>query len=113
MPYIKIQTNATISEEKAASVSAALCEKIGVIPGKSEPQLMVGIEDGCKIYFRKSIEPAAVVKVDMYGESPAEPLSAFTGIATGVLHEQLGIAPDRIYVIYMSTKFWGWNGSNA
>ena len=35
-----------------------------------------------------------------------------TADLTAILAEELGIAPDRVYVKYEETPYWGWNGSN-
>ena len=47
---------------------------------------------------------SAVLAVSVLGASAV----AFTGIMLDVL----GISTDRIYVSYMTTDNWGWNGSN-
>ena len=112
MPFINIKTNAEVSAEKADSIKSALGLAITAIPGKSEGWLMVGIEDNYKLYFKGTQEPAAMVEVSIYGKASANALGVLTSNITGILLDNLGISTDRVYVSYMSTEDWGWNGSN-
>lgn len=112
MPFINVKTNVKVSAEKAKAVKSALGRTITAIPGKSESWLMVGIEDGYKLYFKGSDEPAAMTEVSLFGDASGGALNELTGSITSIMHENLGIAPDRVYVSYMMTENWGWNGSN-
>lgn len=112
MPFINVKTNACVSEEKAEIIKSNLGLSITAIPGKTEGWLMVGIEDECRLYFRGTDEPAAMVEVSLYGNASSNALSVLTSNITGILTDVLGISSDRIYVSYMSTENWGWNGSN-
>lgn len=112
MPFINIKTNAKVPAEKAEEIKSALGRAITAIPGKSEGWLMVGIEDEYKLYFKGTDEPAAMVEVSIYGNASSNSLTTLTSHITGLLFDTLGISTDRIYVSYMSTENWGWNGSN-
>lgn len=112
MPFINIKTNAEVSEEKAKKIKTHLGLAITAIPGKSEGWLMVGIEDNYKLFFKGTDEPAAMVEVSLYGNASSNALGVLTSNITGILLDILGISTDRIYVSYMSTENWGWNGSN-
>ncbi len=112
MPFINVKTNAEVSKEKAEIIKSDLGLSITAIPGKSEGWLMVGIEDNVRLYFRGTDEPAAMVEVSLYGNASSNSLSVLTSNITGILTDNLGISSDRIYVSYMSTENWGWNGSN-
>lgn len=112
MPFINVKTNVNAAKEKADSIKAALGSAITAIPGKSEGWLMVGIEDGYTLYFKGSDEPAAMVEVQIYGNASPSAMSTLTGSITGILADNLGIPADRVYVSYMLTENWGWNGSN-
>ena len=112
MPFINVKTNASISEKKAEAIKSALGLSITAIPGKSEGWLMVCLEDNKKLYFRGTNEPSAMVEVSLYGNASDNALSTLTSHITGILTDNLGISSDRIYVSYMSTQNWGWNGSN-
>lgn len=112
MPFINIKTNVNVSKEKADSVKAALGSAITAIPGKSEGWLMVGIEDGYRLYFKGTDGPAAMVEVQLYGSASDNSMQTLTGSITDIIIDNFGISSDRIYVSYMLTENWGWNGSN-
>ncbi len=112
MPFINIKTNVKVSAEKAEAVKSALGRAITAVPGKSESWLMVGIEDDYTLYFKGSDEPAAMTEVSLFGNASGKTLEELTGSITSIVNENLDVPPDRVYVSYMMTENWGWNGSN-
>ena len=112
MPFINVKTNVTVSAEQADQIKFQLGTAITAIPGKSEGWLMVGIEGAQTLYFRGTPDPAAMVSVSLYGAASGNAMNTLTAHITGTLTEIFGIPSDRIYVSYMCTDNWGWNGSN-
>ena len=112
MPFISITTNVSVSEENAVAVKSALGKAISILPGKSENWLMVSISDDNRMYFKGADSPAAMVKTELYGKADPAKLSALTSEITAILGDTLSIPADRIYVSYLCTENWGWNGSN-
>lgn len=112
MPFINVKTNANVTKEKAADIKSALGTAITAIPGKTEGWLMVGIEGDYALYFKGTDAPAAMVEVQIYGSPSDSAMSELTSRITGILTDSLGISADRIYVSYMCTENWGWNGNN-
>ena len=111
MPFVNVKTNVDV-KEKCEEIKSELGQAITAIPGKSENWLMVGIEDNYKLYFRGTDEPAAMVEVSVFGKPSENSLETLTSHITGIITRNLGISSDRIYVSYVSTPDWGWNGSN-
>ena len=113
MPCIQVKTNAAINEQQEKAVKTRLGEAISLIPGKSEQWLMITLEPECTVYFRgDKEEPAAFVQVGIYGKASAKAYDDLTGAVTGILQEELCIPPDRIYIQYAETPYWGYNGRN-
>lgn len=112
MPFINVKTNREVSEEKATIIKSELGKAITAIPGKSEGWLMVCVEGEKNLFFRGEDAPAAMVEVSLYGNASQNALATLTSHITGILTDALLISSDRIYVSYMSTDNWGWNGSN-
>lgn len=112
MPFINVKTNCELTPASIDSIKTKLGQAITAIPGKSEGWLMVDIEDGHKLYFKGTDAPAAMVSVSIYGNASQNALNVLTSHITGILIEEAGISSDRIYVSYMCTNDWGWNGSN-
>lgn len=112
MPFINVKTNCAIPAQKAEDIKSKLGIAITAIPGKSEGWLMVNIEDSCKLYFKGTDAPAAMVQVSVYGKASSNALNTLTSNITGIMLDDLGISTDRVYVSYMCTDDWGWNGAN-
>jgi phenylpyruvate tautomerase PptA (4-oxalocrotonate tautomerase family) len=112
MPYINVKTNTAVSKDSETALKTALGKAITAIPGKTESWLMVGIEPEQILYFKGDDSPAAMVEVSILGNASSNALTTLTSHITGILTDTLGISSDRIYVSYMSTENWGWNGSN-
>ena len=53
-----------------------------------------------------------MVQVDLYGKAAAAQYEAMTARLTAALEQELGLAPERVYVRYAETPNWGWSGSN-
>lgn len=111
MPFINVKTNVSAAN-KAEDIKSQLGSAISAIPGKSEGWLMVGLEDGYKLWFKGSDAPAAMVEVSIFGSASDSALDDLTSRITAILTDTLGLSADRVYVSYMSTGSWGWNGNN-
>ena len=113
MPYIKVTTTAAVSAEQCERVKAKLGKAIESFPGKTENWLMVGIEDGKKMWFRGDASAdTAMVDVDLLGAVTPAASEKMTAAVCRILGEELGIPAERIYVKYTGYQNWGWNGSN-
>lgn len=112
MPFINVKTNVSVSPDKEENIKSALGQAITAIPGKSESWLMVGIEPEYTLYFKGTKDPAAMVEVSIYGSADSANMSKLTEKISDILGVELAISPSRIYVSYMQTPDWGWNGAN-
>jgi len=111
MPYINLKTNKPVTKEAADLFKADMGNAITTFPGKSENWLMVGAEE-CRLYFRGSDEPAAMVEVSVLGSVDPSAASDMTSQVTESVERIFGIPASRIYVKYQPIEEWGWNGSN-
>lgn len=112
MPFINVKTNCKLNAAQAEAIKSKLGQAITAVPGKSEGWLMVGIEDGYKLYFKGTDAPAAMVEVSLFGQASSNALTTLTSHITGILCDDAGVPSDRVYVSYHATNDWGWNGSN-
>ena len=113
MPCIQWKTSAAISAEQEKELREALGEAIALIPGKSESWLMLEFEPERRMAFRGDAqEPTAFVCVDLYGKAPAAACDALTTKICSLAQSVTGVKPDHVYVRYLMTDTWGWNGSN-
>lgn len=113
MPFISTKTNVKISSDKCEAIKTKLGKAIELLPGKSENWLMVSLEDECNLYFQgKNDKALAFVEVKIYGKASKDAYNSLTREITNILHAELNIQPDCIYVKYEEVSIWGWNGSN-
>lgn len=112
MPFIRITTNAKIDESQESLMNMELGVAIECIEGKSESWLMLEYRDSARMAFGGSDVPCAMVEVDLLGEATAEDKDALTASMSAAVNVVIGVPPDRIYVRYLETEFWGYNGHN-
>lgn len=112
MPYIKTTTNVGVSADKEKIIKQKLGKAIEIIPGKSERWLMLSINPDVKMYFHGDEDNMAFVEVSIFGKASSQNYQALTVEITKILGEELGIAPDFVYIKYEENSYWGWNGSN-
>ena len=113
MPMVGVITNVSISGSARAELARGLGEAVQLIPGKSESWLMLTFEPETRMAFRgKADEPVAFIAVDLYGGAPDAACDKLTARLCALAGEVLGIAADHVYVRYLATDQWGWNGAN-
>lgn len=111
MPFIHTRVNRPIDAETEKKLSQALGQAISLLPGKSESWLMLQFEDNCRLYFKgDSPKPLAFVNVKLYGAADDADCEALTREITRILQDEMGVAPDGVYVEYDETNHWGWRG---
>jgi phenylpyruvate tautomerase PptA (4-oxalocrotonate tautomerase family) len=112
MPYIAAKVNVKLTPQKEEVLKQRFGKAIELIPGKSERALMIGFEDECRLWFRGKKETGiAFIEVKILGKSTGEAYNALTAELTKILGEELGIAPDQIYVKFEEIDHWGSRGA--
>ncbi len=116
MPYMKIQTNVSISDngqlpemkELLAGMSRLISEKLQ----KPERYVMVACEEQVPLVFAGTPEPAMFIELKSIGlqESATKSLSADI---CAFIERELGIDRGRVYIEFSSAPrtMWGWNGT--
>lgn len=113
MPYISTKTTASISQEKRDIIKTKLGKAIELIPGKSENWLMLSFDENAIMYFKgRNDRELAFIEVKIFGASTSEAYKKLTKEITNIIHDELYIDPDCIYVKYEEVSNWGWNGNN-
>ena len=112
MPFIDSKITLKVSEEKKEAIKSQLGKEISLI-GKPESFLMVGFEDEYCLYMAgNKLEKGAYVAVRLFGNASSEAYDKLTGAICKIFEEELEIPANNVYVSYVGTKDWGWNGGN-
>jgi len=113
MPFIHTRVNVPLSKESEQLIKKRYGKAIQLLPGKSESWLMLQFDEKCRMWFKGiDSEPVAYVEVKLFGRGNNAAYSRLTETITQILHEELNIEPDHVYIKYEETAYWGWNGSN-
>lgn len=112
MPFIDSKITGALTKEKKDTIKKRLGEAVSIL-GKSEGYLMVGFQDQYDLYLGgNELEKGAFVSVSLFGSASSDAYNKMTEAICRIYKEELDIPGDKIYVSYMSTKDWGWNGRN-
>ena len=114
MPCIQIKTNEKVEGSAADAIKTELGQAITCLPGKTEDWLMVTLEDECRMWFHgEAGKPFAIVEVKVLGDAIDSAASAkMTELVCPLFKRVLGVDPADMYVRYLASPDWGWNGGN-
>lgn len=113
MPFINTKTNVSVSAEQERELVKELGRAIAIIPGKSEPVLMLNLQDNQRMAFRGTADgKMAMVEVGLLGKAPARSLNDFTAECCNILNRILGIPGNGVYISYLEYEHWGYDGEN-
>ncbi len=113
MPYINVKVSTSLTAEKEQTLTNKLGKAIEILPGKTEAWLMIGFESSCSLYFHgDGNTDMAFVEVKIFGKADAADYDNFTAEITNILHEELAIQKNYVYVKYEECSIWGYNGKN-
>lgn len=112
MPFINTKASCEIKKEKELAIKEKLGSAVTLL-GKSESWLMLEFQDNCRMYWRgKNDSDMAIVEVALLGKASNSQYDALTAKITEIISQELGIDGGNIYVKYMETEHWGYNGMN-
>jgi len=109
MPYLKIQTNQTVTQEQAQALISKASNLVASELGKPENYVMVALAPPVPMLFAGSDAPTAYLELKSIGlpESRTAELSK----ALCNLMSDLNISPNRVYIEFADAPraMWGWD----
>jgi hypothetical protein len=112
MPFIDCKIAKKLNDSEKDLLKTQLGKAITCM-NKTESYLMVGINDGYKLYFGgKEIKNGAYVQVNVMGSVKPDNAEKMTKAVCDILSNNFGIAGNDVYVTYQGIENWGWNGGN-
>jgi phenylpyruvate tautomerase PptA (4-oxalocrotonate tautomerase family) len=112
MPLLKVETTVVLSEDKRQALLASLSKAVAEIIRKPEQYVMVAASQAA---MQMSGRPgnAAFVDVRSIGGLTGDVNRKLSQKVCQLLHDSLGIAPDRVYLNFtdVQASHWGWNAN--
>ena len=110
MPVLQITTNVTVDD--AATLAKQASSLAAEILSKPESYVMVSIHADADQIFAGSGDPCAHLVIKSLGLPEAE-TKAYSAKLCAFIEQQLGIAPSRTYIEFISPErhMFGWNNS--
>lgn len=102
-----------ISKKKQIRIKEQIGKIITTIPGKSEEWLMLQLNDNQRMYFRGRDEyPIAFVDLKfLVRKQIHEQYHTLSSQITDIIHEELGISEEYIYICFHEVQHWGHGGN--
>ncbi|MDG4582831.1 MAG: phenylpyruvate tautomerase MIF-related protein [Candidatus Competibacter sp.] len=111
MPLLALRTSVALSNQQRHELLAPLSRIVAECIGKPERYVMIAIDQAAML-MGGAEGPAAHADVRSIGGLSGEVNRALSERVCTLLHQQLGIPPERIYLDFTSVAatHWGWNG---
>ena len=111
MPYINIRASKTFTDDQKKNIIAQTGKLVELLPGKSEPGLMMEVCGGRDLHFGgQPVENGAFIEVRLLGASTDEGKDKFNAAMCAMLREQAGLNTSEIYLNYLEFMCWGSKG---
>lgn len=110
MPYLKINTNQSISIDQQQDVAKKASSMTAQMLGKPESYLMVEVNTERTMIFNQTDEPLAYLELKSLG-LPEDKTSHFSAELCALIKTELDIDPGRIYIEFTNAErhLWGWD----
>lgn len=110
MPYLKIETSATLSKDERQSLLKKTSAVASQILGKSETWVMVSVSDEVPMIFGGDTAAAAYLELKSIGLSK-DRCPELSRALCDHIQSELGIPAERIYIEFSNIDgpMFGWN----
>ncbi len=111
MPYVKLQTNLTITPGDHPQLLHKLSKRVAELLGKPERFVMVALEESTQMLFGGRDTGCIYVELKSLGLQEGDCAEISTHLCE-FLEAELEVSQDRIYIEFASPtrKMWGWDG---
>jgi len=113
MPLIQVDTSCSMPDQaKKQALTKTLSHLAAEGIGKPEQYVMACVRDGLAMTMSGSPGPCALVTVKSIGGLTRAVNQTLAGQVSQVLHKELAIPPNRVYVTFqdVAAEDWAWNG---
>jgi phenylpyruvate tautomerase PptA (4-oxalocrotonate tautomerase family) len=112
MPYISVTIGQKLEAAQKENLKTELGRLITIIPGKTEPALIVNIQDATSgsIYIGGAQIPCAYIDLRMYTKTTEEAKTRFTRETCAYIAREFAIPVERQYLTISEHENWGYDG---
>jgi phenylpyruvate tautomerase len=112
MPLLKLETTVALTDDKRKPLLASLSRALAETTGKPEGYVMITASHADILMSGKPGD-AAFVDIRGIGGLSGEVNRRLSERLCHLLHESLGVPPDRIYLNFteINAGNWGWKGN--
>jgi phenylpyruvate tautomerase len=111
MPLLRLETTVNVPADRKAALLGALSKAVAETVGKPERYVMVSVSRA-EMLMSGSAGDAVFGEVRSIGGLNPTVNRALSEKVSRIVHEFLGVKPDRVYLNFSDVKpdDWGWNG---
>jgi phenylpyruvate tautomerase len=112
MPYLSIQTNRTLPDEKQTELLGAASKIVASQLGKPESYVMVSFAPAARMTYAGEASPMAFLELRSIG-IPDLKRNSLSSALTDLVARNCEIKPDRIFVVLVDVNARFWSSSGA
>jgi phenylpyruvate tautomerase len=112
MPYLSIQTNRTLPDEKQTELLGAASKIVASQLGKPESYVMVSFAPAARMTYAGEASPMAFLELRSIG-IPDLKRNSLSSALTDLVARNCEIKPDRIFVVLVDANARFWSSSGA
>lgn len=111
MPYVKIQSAASISDQDKAALLKDASKQLAQLLGKPESYVMTAYQEAGAMTFAGDGAPCAFLEVKSIGLPTSATASLSKELCT-LVNKYLNIPENRVYIEFANAPgaMWGWDG---
>jgi hypothetical protein len=110
MPYLSVSIGQKLEAAQREKLKTELGRLITIIPGKTEPDLIVHIQDSGAMYIGGEEVPCAYIDLRVYTKTAEEAKKRFTCETCAFIAKEFNIPVERQYLTIREFENWGYDG---
>lgn len=111
MPYLAITTNAALTPDTEASLTADATKSISAKLGKPEAYVMVSVQSIQTLSFGASREPAAFLDLRSIGLPGS--VNGIASALTDLMEKHAAVKPNRVFITFSDVAASRWAQGGA
>jgi hypothetical protein len=110
MPYLSVIIGQKLEAAQKEKLKTEFGRLITIIPGKTEPDLILHIQDTTSLCMGGTQVPCAYIDLRVYTKTTEEAKKRFTHETFALITREFGIPPERQYLSVGEYENWGYSG---